>query len=256
MPAMRRVPITPPLALVALAIVGSACGGQTVTSSSPTVTSASSSGSIGPSPTSPSPVPTSTPMIDLPKDAPSAFGLRVVADRVPLASLVPADAQVSAAWTSSPSDQVPQIALVWTRGSDPFSAQHGFEIWQRFADTPPWRIVYAFTDAPSTGVLGIRLDAGDVTGDGHPDVLTFEDQGGSGACGVWRVVQSTIGGATQIFRRKTCDTEVRLATGSLRIRAAVYQPGDAHCCPSKFRTTILDWSGQDWTVVERVVTQA
>jgi hypothetical protein len=47
-----------------------------------------------------------------------------------------------------------------------------------------------------------------------------------------------------------------LASGTLRIRAAEYEPGDSHCCPSRFRTTTIRWDGSGWTVVDRVVTPA
>jgi hypothetical protein len=229
-----------------------------VNASSPTEPSAPSSSSpIGSTPTSPSPVPTVTPMIQIPDGAPTTFGRNLAADRVPVLKLLPSGAQVTGSWTSPPAaGSIQQIAVAWARGSDPFGAEHGFELWQRFTDSPPWRLVYGFTDEASRGVLGIRVEQGDVSGDAVPDALTFEDQGGSGACGVWRVVQSGDGLATQIFRKKTCDTQIEIASGSLRIRAAVYGPNDAHCCPSKYRTTILAWRGNAWEVQERVVTPA
>ena len=46
-----------------------------------------------------------------------------------------------------------------------------------------WRAVYAFTDPARSGVFGIRVDTGDLTGDAIADLLSFEDLGGSGACG-------------------------------------------------------------------------
>jgi hypothetical protein len=36
---------------------------------------------------------------------------------------------------------------------------------------------------------------------------------------------------------------------------AVFKPGDAHCCPSATRTTVLTYDGADgWTIASREVT--
>lgn len=253
MPAMRRL-----ATFSTLLVLVTSCGVESAPVPSPTRT-------VEPTATSPSPTLTGTatpiltpsPVIDVPVDAPTTYGRRQSTDKVPVAELVPVGAEVTTVrrLLSSPGS-VPQIALAWTRGLDPFSAEHGFELWQLFLHAPAWRVVYAFTDPPSEGVLGVRFDVGDVTGDAIPDALTFEDKGGSGGCGVWRVVQSGAGFATPIFRRSTCDTQIELASGTLRIRSAEYEPGDSHCCPSRFRTTTIRWDGYGWTVVDRVVTPA
>jgi hypothetical protein len=241
-----------------LLLLTTSCGVESAPVPSPTRT-------VEPTATSPSPTLTATttpsltpsPVVDVPVDAPTTYARRQAPDKVPVAELVPVGAEVTVARRLSlTSDRISQIALAWTRGLDPFSAEHGFELWQLFLDAPAWRVVYAFTDPPSEGVFGVRFDVGDVTGDAIPDMLTFEDKGGSGGCGVWRVVRSGAGFATPIFRRSTCDTEIELASGTLRIRSAEYEPGDSHCCPSKFRTTTIRWDGDGWTVVDRVVTPA
>jgi hypothetical protein len=253
MPAMRRL-----ATFSTLLVLATSCGVESAPVPSPTRT-------VEPTATSPSPtltgtatpIPTPSPVIDVPVDAPTTYGRRQSTDKVPVAELVPVGAEVTTVRRLLPSPgSVPQIALAWTRGLDPFSAEHGFELWQLFLHAPAWRVVYAFTDPPSEGVLGVRFDVGDVTGDAIPDALTFEDKGGSGGCGVWRVVQSGAGFATPIFRRSTCDTQIELASGTLRIRSAEYEPGDSHCCPSRFRTTTIRWDGYGWTVVGRVVTPA
>lgn len=253
MPAMRRL-----AALSILVLLVASCGGESAPVPSPTRTGELTTTPPGTTPTGPAtPTPPASPVIDVPVDAPTTYGRRLASDEVPVADLVPVGAEVTGAWRlPSTSDQPSQIALAWTRGVDPFSSEHGFEVWQLFPDKPPWRVVYAFTDPPSEGVLGVRLDVGDVTGDAVPDSLTFEDKGGSGGCGVWRLVQSGVGFATSILRRSTCDTEIEIASGTLRIRAAEYEPGDSHCCPSRFRTTTIRWDGANWTVVDRVVTPA
>jgi hypothetical protein len=63
-------------------------------------------------------------------------------------------------------------------------------------------------------------------------------------------------GAEQIWNRTTCDTQVRPADGDLVVREAVFETGDAHCCPSAFRTTTLRWNGETWDVVSRETTPA
>jgi hypothetical protein len=253
MPAMRGL-----VALGILLVLATSCAVESAPVPSPTRT-------VEPTATSPSPTVTTTatpsltpsPVVDVPADAPTTYARRKAPDKVPVADLVPVGAEVTMALRLPPSPgSVPQIALAWTRGVDPFSSEHGFEMWQLFLDRPHWRVVYAFTDPPSEGVFGVRFDVGDVTGDAIADALTFEDKGGSGGCGVWRVVRSGAGFASPIFRRLTCDTQIELASGTLRIRAAEYDPGDSHCCPSRFRTTTIRWDGEGWRVVDRVVTPA
>lgn len=246
-------------ALALLALAASACGGESVRRVSPSATATPQDApptraSLAPSLT---PSPTTSPAIDLPPDGPATYPKGLAAVEVPVDELVPPGGEVTSVWRLPQSvDQVPQIALAWTRGADPFAAEHGFAVWQQFPGRPPWRVVYAFTDPPAAGVLGVRFEAADLTGDAIVDALTFEDMGGSGGCGVSRVVQSGAGFATQIFRRMTCDTQIQVENGALRIRAAVYEPGDSHCCPSRFRTTTIRWDGESWNVTDKVVTPA
>jgi hypothetical protein len=125
-------------------------------------------------------------------------------------------------------------------------------VWQRVDDAArPWTVAFAFTDPPSEGVFGVRFESGDLTGDRSPDLLTFEDLGGSGGCGIWRVIGMQAGSYAEIYRTQTCDTDVRISSGNLAIRRAVYQPGDAHCCPSAYRITTLGWDGARWRVLDR-----
>lgn len=252
MPAMRRLSVL----LISL-ILATSCSADSSPAPSPTRTVEATAPPSSTLAATATPTLSPSPMIDVPSGAPTTYGRSLPADQVPVAELAPGGADVTMARTlPRTSDQITQIALAWTRGVDPFSAEHGFELWQQFPDTPAWRIVYAFTDPASEGVLGVRFDVGEVTGDAIPDALTFEDKGGSGACGVWRVVQSGAGFAAPIFHRSTCDTQIELVSGTLRIRAAEYEPGDSHCCPSRFRITSIRWDGNGWTVVDRVVSPA
>jgi hypothetical protein len=136
------------------------------------------------------------------------------------------------------------MALVWRRGEDPFASQQGFVLWQRATPGSAWHALYAFTDGPARGVLGIDVDAADLTADGVPDVLTFEQAGGTGACGTWRVIAPGSEAADEVFRRETCDTEVAIAGDGLEIREAIFGPDDPHCCPSAVRVSRLEWDGR------------
>jgi hypothetical protein len=170
-----------------------------------------------------------------------------------LGSLVPSGASYANRSTLiAPGDPIDQIVLTWMDGVPPES-RTGLIVWQRFDDHPTWRAVFAFTDPSRKGVFGIRADSGDLTGDRIPDLLSFEDVGGSGACGTYRVVASSEGDASQIFRRDTCDTEIVISRGDLRVREAVFEPDDPHCCPSAFRTSVLRWDGATWEEVSSEV---
>jgi len=208
-------------------------------------TSPSESTPAGPSST---PSPTVEISLQLPKDAPISVEEPLSATQIAsedYAALAPPGATVTfTSVLTSPQDPLDQIALVWGRGDDAFASEHGVVLWQRFGSAPAWRALYAFTDRPSAGVLGIDLDVGELTADGVPDLLTFEQMGGTGACGTWRVIASAIGAASEIFREDTCDTEVRIAGDGLEVRAAVFGPNDPHCCPSAFRVSRLEWDGQ------------
>ena len=249
------------VAIVAcVAAVLAACGGTEVPRPSPPSTS-SAPASPSPSPIPPvspsSPPPSVEPTIRLPDDAPTAYAGDVPADALPQQELVPPDAVVTASAGRVPGgDVLDGIALAWARGDDPFAAERGVVVWQRFDDRPAWRVVYGFTDPASRGVFGIRLEAGDVTRDAVDDLLTFEETGGSGGCGTWRVVVSVAGGATEVWRLRTCDTQVRIARGGIEVREAVFEPDDAHCCPSAYRLSRLAWNGEALEEVRSTVSPA
>jgi len=149
-----------------------------------------------------------------------------------------------------------QIVVTWSSGTDPFRQEHGLAVWQRFPDRPSWSVVHAFLDDVGRGVFGIRVQIGDLSGDGHEDVLSFEDRGGSGGCGVWRLAASGAVGVTELYRRHTCDTDMAVRDGALVVTESVYEPGDAHCCPSATRTTTLRWDGAAWQIVARELTES
>lgn len=240
---------------VGLALALTACDGDGGEGGTPTPSlapSASPSASPSPSPSaSPSPSPSPTPALDLqlPKDAPTELeGDVTVIDlaRDGFAPMLPPGATATASQTAE--TPVEQVWVVWFRGDDPFSRRSGLVLWQRTEPDGSWRAVYAFTDRPSKGVLGITLQTGDLTGDGVPDLLSREDTGGTGACATWRVVITTAGAATEVYRHVACDTTLDMAGAELRMREAVYEPEDPHCCPSAFRISTLAWDGRAFAV--------
>lgn len=243
--------------LLLVALLAAACGDTDVSTATAATAPLGSSAPGTTEPSSPSgsasvsssATPAPEPDVQLPADAPTLVDEPADIERIAegdLAPLAPPRADITfTALQTAPNDPVDQIALAWRRGGDPFSSTQGLVVWQRF-EGPAWRALYAFTDRPSTGVLGITLSPGDVTRDGIADLLTNELTGGTGACGRWRVVASEPGRATEIFRRDACDTEIRIAGGDVQLRAAVFEPDDAHCCPSAFRVTTLRWDGESW----------
>jgi hypothetical protein len=177
-----------------------------------------------------------------------ADDLALIASR-DLTPLVPSGA--SYASHSALRDPIEQIVLTWFDGSL-LRRRNGLIVWQRSEDES-WRAVYAFTDPVRLGVFGIRVDAGELTGDAIRDVLSFEDVGGSGACGTYRVIASGVDDASEIFRRDACDTQIAISGGDLRIREAVFHAGDPHCCPSAFRESTLRWNGTSWDEISSEV---
>jgi hypothetical protein len=265
----RPLRLAAPVALVALASL--ACGGESVAPSrspvgttAPAPTATVSPAAASPTETRPavSPTPAAEGTVRLPRDAPRTFDRFVDAEDVPPEALAPPGAVVGSRWTgvvetTSRHATAPALAFTWSRG-DPAAPESGLEVWIRSDTTeqPPWRVVFAFTDPPRAGVLGVRFETADVTHDRSTDLLSFESQGGSGACGVWRVISMHVETVDEIYRVQACDTEVRIAGGDLAVREAVYRPDDAHCCPSAYRTTTSRWTGRRWNVVSTSTTPA
>lgn len=245
---VRRV-----LAVAGTLLLAAACagGGAEGPTPAPTPSDTAATGTPAPSPTrspSPSPSPTTGIVLQLPADAPTAVDEQLSTAGIAeqdFAMLAPPGATVTATSVlATPEEPVDQIAIAWRRGEDPFASEQGLVVWQPFGSAPHWRALYAFTDRPSKGTLGIDVGAGDLTDDGIPDLLTFEQQGGTGACGTWRVIASAAGAASEVFREQTCDTQVEIADGGLEVREAVFGPNDPHCCPRAFRVSRLEWNGR------------
>ena len=192
----------------------------------------------------------------LPDGIPPSFGHDVAADNVPLAALIPLGATATGAWTT-PTPAGEAIAVAWEFPSnDPFRHDGGVAVWRRFDDdAAPWRPVWGVTfpagrDEP---VLGVDVRFADVTGDGPADALVSASLGGSGACGMTLVVDMAAG--AQIYRSQGCDRVIEPSSDpiGLRVREAVYAPGDPHCCPSSVRETMLVYEDGAWRAATSLV---
>jgi hypothetical protein len=191
----------------------------------------------------PSPAPTA-----LPAGLPSSFGEDVGPGDVPTAALIPLKAEVTGSWhaTTSAGDA---IVVAWEMpGPDPFRLDRGIAAWRRFDDGgAPWRPVWGRAyPAGRSPLQNLTAQIADVTGDGSDDAVILAETGGSGACGTTTVVD--LATAAQAYRSEGCDRTVDPSVDpvGLTLREAVYRPGDAHCCPSKVRTTVLVDADGTW----------
>ena len=200
-----------------------------------------------------SPTPTIEPVI-LPPGVPATYRRDDDQADLPLERLVPTGVEVTGTWF--PDRET--LIVTWGAGDDPFQREQGLVVWRRTGSDPPWVATYAFRDPKRAGVLGIQVDTGDVTGDGHPDALVVENAGGSGACGTWSVLALSPDGDGPSYSKDLCDASVEMSTRPVGIRLveSVYGPADPHCCPSGVRTSILEWNGSRWRLTSKEETGA
>lgn len=237
--------------LTALVVLATACSGEQVApppppSSEPPTASTPSSG-LPTESSSPSP---SIEPVGVPVGTPPAYDEDVDVANLPTDELVPAGTEPTDVWPAIAPDGT-QFALIAfaAPSDDPLRQARGLVVWRRFDNSPPWRAVYGLSDPAGAGVLAVHALIGDATGDGSPDAITFEDTGGSGACGTWRVID--LAANAGVFKKKTCDTTIDLSANpvGLIIREAVFEQGDAHCCPSSTRISVLTFDpAAGWTV--------
>lgn len=207
-----------------------------------------SGGTTASSPTPPRVAPS------LPPGLPNSFDQDVSAADLPPPSLIPRGTAVDGTWLAGGGVQPAIVVAYETRKGDPFRRTHGFALWRHFDTAPPWRAVYGRTFPRRDGVLGIRASVADVTGDGADDVLLESSTGGSGTCATWIVVD--VEAAAAVFERDLCDGRLEPSADpvGLLLTEAVFKRGDAHCCPSAIRTTVLTDDGTNgWRVASRDV---
>ena len=166
--------------------------------------------------------------------------------RPSLAKLVPTLADASQIVLPAEGGVPEQIAAEWGQqfrvGGSDFRYRQGVYIWER--ETPRrWREVYR-REVPYG--FSWNLFTGDVTRDGHDDVLLVESAG-SGGCGRRLVLASVRGETRPIFDKENCEDYLRIAHGALEINEAVgpcpEEIGGAHCYGGR-RERILRWNGR------------
>jgi hypothetical protein len=172
---------------------------------------------------------------------------------VPPEALIPKNAEATGTVFPQFADGEIGIVITYARGADPFAREQGLVVWRPFGRAPHWRATHGFRDAASAGVLGIQVQLGEATGDDEPEALTFESIGGTGNCGGWRLVQLASAIETEVEALDTCDTQVEFSNdpAGLIVTKAIFKAGDAHCCPSGYRVSQLEWDGVAFEVTSR-----
>lgn len=132
--------------------------------------------------------------------------------------------------------------------------QNGVMLWERAAAgrRSVWRLVYARRLEPDTSPA---VDIGDVSGDGHPEVL-YAGLQGSGNCGLWRLLVTTSRGIEEVLRDANCETEHELSGGVFHLRKIMgpcpVTPAAAHCYGG-VRDTRMRWDGRRLVTLGTVV---
>jgi hypothetical protein len=165
---------------------------------------------------------------------------------IPIGDLAPTESSTHAWWLPAQRGG-PFLLVAWHRSDEEKERQElnsrtrGVILWHRRHKT--WRMVYA---RRHPWWIHLWLDRGDVTGDGRTDVLLSEENGGSGGCGVRRVLAPLPGRAREIFRRHLCEAQVALEDGAVIVNEAIgpcpYPEGSAHCFGGR-KTSELRWNG-------------
>jgi hypothetical protein len=158
--------------------------------------------------------------------------------------LVPPGARIVSRARLPATSTIPaQTVVVWSRplADDPAVKRFGVEIRQAGAR------VYAHRSPVNT--LSVAFETGDFTGDGHDDVLVFDNTDGSGGCGVYRALATSPGAVRQVAVRLLCEDQ-----GSIHLlrQGLVFRMGEerdpktaqqTHCCYRFVRTTLRRWDG-------------
>jgi outer membrane murein-binding lipoprotein Lpp len=178
---------------------------------------------------------------------PAAQPLRLSGAPKPV-KLIPADAVVSHVWRVPQGGGLgPELAVSWKRIAMVDSAleTQGLVVWERSGRL--WRVVYS-SRLPRE-LEGLNARQGDVNGDGHDDLLLFEDMGGSAGCGLYRVLAPTRNGVEQLFVRKGCGDYTRAwvrRSALVMYQGIVKDPRTAnqiHCCWRVWQRTTIRWRG-------------
>jgi hypothetical protein len=165
---------------------------------------------------------------------------------LPMSELAPSGARTHA-WRLPARRGGPFLLVAWHRPDErkerheKNSRTRGVIVWHRRRET--WMMVYA---RRHPWWVRLWVDRGDVTGDGRTDVLLSEENGGTGGCGVRRVLAPSPLRAREIYRRHLCEAYVAIEDGALSVNEAIgpcpYPEGRAHCAGGRKRSE-LGWDG-------------
>jgi hypothetical protein len=203
---------------------------------------------------------------------------------VSLHRFAPADAQVVWARPVAQGRGIqPQLVLTWERRSTIHIGHRrirrpvgpvrevGLLLWQYTGRQNRWNVIYRVqhrgfkgviragppghlrrSGDDGVGVFAIGVHVGDLTGDGHPDLLTREEGTGTGGCSFFRVLATERGRLRQIRLEETCETEMDITQeGLLRIKEATYGKRCEHIHGCGTRIRRLRWTGSAWEEVGR-----
>src|SRR5205814_8213161 len=113
------------------------------------------------------------------------------------------------------------------RAGRPAEQEQGLIVWQR--DPTGWHIAYRHRYP--FGLMP-ELQFGDVTADGHDDILLVESQG-TAYCGPRRILATVAGKVERLFGRYLCEGQAKIESGALVFDVPVgrcpYREGSAHC---------------------------
>jgi hypothetical protein len=163
----------------------------------------------------------------------------------PLSALLPQFAKGTAKRLAATRGEPAQIVVDWSRhvrrAGRSKELEQGLIVWQR--DATGWQVSYRHRYPDG---LTRELEFGDVTGDGHDDILLTEAQG-TGYCGPRLILGTVAGKVEQIFRRYFCEGEAKIEKGALIFRVPVgpcpYRQGSAHCFGG-WRRVVMRWHGR------------
>jgi len=166
-----------------------------------------------------------------------------------LAQLVPARTHVVQVWF-----EPKQVLVEWNQNAPvrevgSYSGRWGLTLWT-FAPRPGvrpdlWRAVnIPVLRAAGPGAPYTEVSIGDVTGDGHPDVLVQQEHWNQG-CGPHEVIATLPNG--QIWRvfnhGGLCNTIFEAKDGLLRLDMPYFTDHEPVCCPNKHEDLRLRWNG-------------
>ena len=179
---------------------------------------------------------------------PRTFGGAFAPQTVPLQALIPERGRVwSARVVPAAAGIPPEIVVTW----DEEVGLRGLAVWQRHRGfVGRWRRIYLRRRGDESPFQRFETTTGDVTGDGHQDVLVFEDEDGSGGWGTYRLLAVVSGTMRQLYvRRASSDwTTIRLRHGAHAVSDGIGKDprsaGSIHCCPRFIRTRVKRWNGR------------